>query len=75
VSAYFPYFHFSLFSFSFLFLKDGLSELRIITGAGHHSGADGPKVKPEVMKWLKKNSYSFHDDKENKSGGSLIVSL
>lgn len=53
----------------------GLPELRIITGAGHHSDKNGPKIKPAVHKFLNENKHEWSEDEDNASGGSLTVKL
>eukprot|EP00178_Gracilaria_changii_P020201 TRINITY_DN5870_c0_g1_i1.p1 TRINITY_DN5870_c0_g1~~TRINITY_DN5870_c0_g1_i1.p1 ORF type:complete len:194 (+),score=53.64 TRINITY_DN5870_c0_g1_i1:1-582(+) len=55
--------------------KKGKSELRIITGAGHHSDKEGPKIKPAVQKFLNEQKYKWSEDSDNTSGGSLTVTL
>lgn len=53
----------------------GWPTLKIITGAGHHSGPGGVKIKPAVHDLLKKGSYSWAEDTDNASGGSLTVTF
>jgi DNA-nicking Smr family endonuclease len=55
--------------------KKGWKELHIITGAGHHSGKGGPKIKPSVHKFLNEHKYKWETDESNKAGGSLTVHL
>mmetsp|Transcript_10065 Transcript_10065/g.11164 ORF Transcript_10065/g.11164 Transcript_10065/m.11164 type:complete len:172 (-) Transcript_10065:37-552(-) len=50
----------------------GSGELNVITGAGKHSGHDGPKIKPAVLSHLKKGGYNF---KQDDNGGSIIVTV
>jgi len=49
--------------------------LKIITGAGHHSGPGGVKIKPAVHDLLNKGGYSWATDADNVSGGSLTVTF
>jgi len=51
---------------------EGSGDLNVITGAGHHSGKGGPKIKPAVLKFLKEGGYDF---KEHDDGGSTVVTL
>lgn len=50
-------------------------QLRIITGAGHHSTPRGPAVKPAIQKLLKEKEYNWTEDSDNRSGGSLTVTF
>ena len=52
-----------------------LVQLRIITGAGHHSEAKGPVIKPAIHKLLKEKEYKWAEDVDNASGGSLTVTF
>lgn len=49
----------------------GLPALEVITGAGHHSGKGGARVKPRVASMFKNRGLSFKWD----SPGSAIVQL
>ena len=52
-------------------LKSGkLDKLTIITGAGHHSGDGGPKIKPAVCELLQTSGYPFQVDE---AGGQVFV--
>jgi hypothetical protein len=59
----------------FLFNFVGLAELKIIIGAGHHSGKEGPKVGPAIKKLLDEAEYKWAMDETNASGGALIATL
>lgn len=49
----------------------GLSELQVITGAGHHSGKGGARVKPRVVAMFETEGLSYKQD----TPGSSIVQL
>jgi len=55
--------------------EEGLTELKVIIGAGRHSDAAGPKVGPAVKKMLTDDSKVWRDDVTNTSGGTIIVTL
>jgi DNA-nicking Smr family endonuclease len=52
-----------------------MAALRIIVGAGHHSGPGGPKIRPAVEQWLSSKNYRWHEDADNASHGSLTVEV
>jgi len=52
-------------------LQIGVKELSVITGAGNHSGKDGPKVKPAVENYFNEQGVTFKPGKS----GELIVTL
>jgi len=53
----------------------GMSELKVIIGAGHHSGPEGVKIGPAIKKMVEGKGLKWRLDDTNKSGGAIIVSL
>mmetsp|Transcript_18151 Transcript_18151/g.29456 ORF Transcript_18151/g.29456 Transcript_18151/m.29456 type:complete len:304 (+) Transcript_18151:119-1030(+) len=54
-------------------LRSGnLESLTIITGAGHHSDSNGPKIKPKVVALLREKGYPFEEDP---AGGQFVVAF
>ena len=51
--------------------EKGLPKVEVITGAGYHSGEEGPKVKMAVVDMLEKMGVCFHAAQE----GSFIVTF
>lgn len=52
-------------------LKGKHGEFEVIPGAGKHSAAGGPKIKPEVEKYLKSKNLPYKDKNE----GTFLVTL
>ena len=47
-----------------------LEKLTIITGAGHHSGPSGPRIRPAVVALLQQAGFPYAEDE---AGGQLFV--
>lgn len=43
----------------------------MITGAGNHSGKEGPKIKPAVEKYFKEKGLTYRAERN----GELVVTL
>jgi hypothetical protein len=48
-----------------------IKELSVITGAGNHSGKEGPKIKPAVEKYFKEQNLTYRHEKN----GELVLTL
>lgn len=48
-----------------------LKELSVITGAGNHSGKEGPKIKPAVENFFEEKGLTYRHEKN----GELVVTL
>jgi len=48
-----------------------VKELSVITGAGNHSGKEGPKIKPAVEKYFQEHSMTYRHEKN----GELVLTL
>ncbi|EFC38003.1 predicted protein [Naegleria gruberi] len=51
--------------------SQSINQLTIIYGAGNHSDASGPKIKPAVLTYLKENNLTY----EEQTQGSILANI